>query len=120
VVASSDRPDIVNTLVNDDGTLSLFYGGHHRHRPGHRHRHQPDRRVDRQPDVHRRQRRVAVQIGSGGVGNAINFTEADGGTGSISISRGSSAIVRFTGTGLAIAPGKKPGLAGTVSARRRH
>jgi cyclophilin family peptidyl-prolyl cis-trans isomerase len=115
VTAASDRPDIVNTLVNPDGTLSLFYGGTVGTARVTVTATNPTTGSTASQTFVAGNGELAVQIGSGGVGNSVAFTEADGGTGSISISKGASALVRFTGTGLAIAPGKKPGLSGTVS-----
>ena len=115
VTAVSDRPDVVNTVVNSDGTLSLFYGGTTGTARVTVTATDPNTGSTASQTFVAGNGELAVQIGSGGVGNSLNFTEADGGTGSISISKGASALVRFTGTGLAIAQGKKPGLAGTVA-----
>ncbi|MDB5294533.1 MAG: peptidylprolyl isomerase [Phycisphaerales bacterium] len=56
-----------------------------------------------------------VQLGAGGVGSSLNFTDADGGIGTVSIAKGGTAFVRFAGTGLSVTNGKKPSLAGTVT-----
>ena len=58
---------------------------------------------------------IQVQIGSGGVGSSIAFTEADGGRGSVSISKGGTAFVRFAGNDLVVNAGRRPSLAGGVT-----
>jgi hypothetical protein len=49
------------------------------------------------------------------VSNRVDFTEGDGGRGSVSISGGGTALVRFVGDGLTLTPAKVPTLAGSVT-----
>jgi cyclophilin family peptidyl-prolyl cis-trans isomerase len=58
---------------------------------------------------------IQVQIGSGGVGSSVAFTEADGGRGSVSISKGGAAFVRFVGNDLVLNAGRRPSLSGGVT-----
>lgn len=114
ITAVSDNPASVSPVVNADGTLSLNYGattGSARITVTAT----DDTGASASQSFIAGNGELSVQIGSGGVGSAVNFVESDGGRGSVALSKGGAAIVRFTGEGLAIAPGKKAGIAGTVS-----
>ncbi|HEX8911314.1 MAG TPA: peptidylprolyl isomerase, partial [Humisphaera sp.] len=58
---------------------------------------------------------LTVEVGSGGVGASVPFTEADGGKGTVSLAKGGSAFVRFAGDNLAVSTGKKPAVTGGVT-----
>ena len=58
---------------------------------------------------------IQVQIGAGGVGQSVSFTEADGGRGTVSISKGGAALVRFGGNDLVLNAARRPSLGGGVT-----
>lgn len=114
ITATSDNPGVVNAIVGSNGLLALNYGAT-----------TGSARITvtatdgagstASQTFLAGNGELTVQIGSGGVGQAVAFTEADGGRGTVSLAKGGSAFVRFTGQGLAVAPGRKPGVSGTVT-----
>jgi peptidyl-prolyl cis-trans isomerase A (cyclophilin A) len=113
ITATSDNPSIVSPSVSN-GVLSLAYGATTGSARITVTATNSDGSSSSQTFV-AGNNELTVQIGSGGVGSAINFVEADGGKGSVSLSKGGSGFVRFSGQGLAIVPGRHPGLSGTVT-----